>query len=107
MRTLFDPPSSHETTPHSSPGDADHPSRWPQRACAVCGALRSAVPGFGVPLLHTTARAVGSRLCPSETHGSRPERDKTMIMDHDIARNDCAAPETQGRRILTSPRARP
>jgi hypothetical protein len=37
----------------------------------------------------TTARAVGL-LRPSR-RGSSPERDKSMIMDHDIARDDCAA----------------
>src|ERR1700729_467436 len=31
-----------------------------------------------------------SLLRPSR-HGSRPERDKSMIMDHDIAMDDCAA----------------
>ena len=38
-------------------------------------------------------------------HGSSPERDKTMIMDHDIATNDFAALKLSGRRVLTSARS--
>ena len=49
MRTLFDPPSSHETTPPAAPVT---PTIRPdgQRACAVCGA--PAPFGFGVRLFH-------------------------------------------------------
>ena len=49
MRTLFDPPSSHETTPPAAPVT---PTIRPdgQRARAVCGA--PAPFGFGVRLFH-------------------------------------------------------
>ena len=49
MRTLFDPPSSYETTPPAAPVT---PTIRPdgQRACAVCGT--PAPFGFGVRLFH-------------------------------------------------------
>ena len=49
MRTLFDPPSSHEPTSPAAPAT---PTIRPdgQRACAVCGA--PAPFGFGVRLFH-------------------------------------------------------
>jgi hypothetical protein len=49
MRTLFDPPSSHESTPPLAPAT---PTIRPdgQRACAICGA--PAPFGFGVHAFH-------------------------------------------------------
>src|SRR3984885_4662951 len=68
------------------PSAADHPSRWPTRMRCLrrSSAVRLRGPPFPQP-----RRPLGL-LRPSR-HGSSPERDKTMTMDHDTATSDFAA----------------